>query len=222
MNRFSPLVRFLTVISVIVFIFMGSIRFLISPVFLAVEYRMPGFPPDTYGFSFEERMTWARVSVHYLNSRENIDYLAQQSISDGVPLYNERELSHMEDVKFLIDRAMITWYISIALLILLGLFSHEYGLNLEFWDSVSKGGLWIIGIIVAILLGVVMNFDYLFTQFHHLFFQGDTWLFSYSDSLIRLFPIRFWQDAFIMMGGLAVIGGLLAFFLGRRLRRKNA
>ncbi len=41
--------------------------------------------------------------------------------------------------------------------------------------------------------------------FHHLFFQGDTWLFLYSDTLIRLFPERFWQQVFAFLA-LATLG----------------
>ena len=47
-----------------------------------------------------------------------------------------------------------------------------------------------------------------------IFFKGDSWLFYYSDTLIRLFPIRFWQDAFLWAAILALGGGVgLAFGL---------
>ena len=48
----------------------------------------------------------------------------------------------------------------------------------------------------------------------NLFFTGNSWLFYYSDTLIRLFPIRFWQDAFLLAAVVALGGGLgLAFGL---------
>jgi uncharacterized membrane protein len=47
-----------------------------------------------------------------------------------------------------------------------------------------------------------------FTGFHALFFTGDSWLFEYSDTLIRLFPLRFWQDTFLFAAAIAVLGGL--------------
>jgi len=67
-----------------------------------------------------------------------------------------------------------------------------------------------------IIVGVVINFDTLFTSFHRIFFEGDTWLFSYSNSLIRLFPLRFWQDVFITIGGLSIFFSLLAAFIGQK------
>ncbi len=47
-----------------------------------------------------------------------------------------------------------------------------------------------------------------FSGFHALFFEGDSWLFAYSDTLIRLFPLRFWQDTFLFATLIAVAGGL--------------
>jgi uncharacterized membrane protein len=47
-----------------------------------------------------------------------------------------------------------------------------------------------------------------FSAFHSLFFEGDSWIFLYSDTLIRLFPIRFWQDAFLWGAVIALAGGI--------------
>lgn len=220
MKRVVPFIRVLTIVTLIVFLFLTAIRFLLSPLFLEIEYRMPGFPDDPYGFTFEERMQFARVSVAYLVMDQEIEFLEAQEISAGVPLYNERELQHMFDVKVLVQKALITWYVAIAVLILLGLFSGEYKIAEPYWEAISRGGLWAIGLILLIIFGVILNFDTLFTVFHRIFFEGDTWLFRYSDSLIRLFPIRFWQDAFITVGIIASAGGILFFFIGRRYARK--
>jgi integral membrane protein (TIGR01906 family) len=57
----------------------------------------------------------------------------------------------------------------------------------------------------------LINFDSLFTEFHRIFFEGDTWLFQTSDTLIRLFPLPLWQDAFIFIG---VFSSIMALVLG--------
>ena len=67
----------------------------------------------------------------------------------------------------------------------------------------------------ALLLLMALSFDFIFTEFHHLFFEGDSWLFLYSDTLIRLFPERFWMDAFIIVGLFTLAGGL-GLWLGLR------
>ena len=67
---------------------------------------------------------------------------------------------------------------------------------------------WLITILLlAILFFSLVSFRTLFTSFHLVFFEGDSWLFYTSDTLIRLFPIRFWQDVFIVFGLLTLAGG---------------
>ena len=69
-------------------------------------------------------------------------------------------------------------------------------------ELLMRGGWLMVGLAAVIgviaVIGIAINpniFFSFFAGFHSLFFEGDSWLFLYSDTLIRLFPIRFWQDA---------------------------
>ncbi|MGQ9459511.1 MAG: lipoprotein intramolecular transacylase Lit, partial [Anaerolineae bacterium] len=75
----------------------------------------------------------------------------------------------------------------------------------------------LLGAVVLVTFG---SFGPLFVLFHRVFFEGDSWLFAYSDTLIRLFPIRFWRDAFVLAGGLALVAAL-ALAWGARPRPKG-
>jgi integral membrane protein (TIGR01906 family) len=72
---------------------------------------------------------------------------------------------------------------------------------------------------VAVVALIYLNFDWFFTHFHLTFFTGDSWIFDWSDTLIRLFPERFWFDAATLWGlltlGEAVILGGIAWLSGR-------
>ena len=191
------------------------LRLLLTPAFLQVEYHMPGFPADTYGFTLEDRLHWAPYAVDYLVNREGIDYLGNLRFADGSPLYNERELSHMEDVKTVTRGALNVFYFALAALALLGLWSKRRDQWQAYRQGLRRGGWWMIGlagtVAVVVLIGIFLSPDVFWTffeGFHSLFFEGDSWLFLYSDTLIRLFPIRFWQDTFLFAAGLAVAGGL--------------
>jgi integral membrane protein (TIGR01906 family) len=120
-----------------------------------------------------------------------------------------------------VQRMITAWYILGAVLIGLGLGAWAGKWSPEFWQAFARGGWLTIGLVLAVLLGVALSFSALFVGFHRIFFTGDTWLFEYSDSLIRLFPMRFWQDAFISMSALALIQGLLAGRLGGKLSGRN-
>ncbi len=202
------------------FLMMTSVRLLLNPAFLEIEYRAPGFPEDIYGFTLEERLKWARPSLEYLVNDEDIEFLAGLKFEDGQPIYNERELSHMVDVKDLIHQMVIVWNMMLFFLAVVSLWGWRSGREVELLKAFARGGWLTLGLIAAILAGVFLSFSALFTEFHRMFFSGDTWLFLYTDTLIRLFPMRLWQDAFILMGLFTLAGGLLAAVGGRYLSRK--
>jgi integral membrane protein (TIGR01906 family) len=124
-------------------------------------------------------------------------------------------LSHINDVKQVTKAALNVWYLSLGLLALLGLLAwrggwmqaYRLGLKRGGWLMVGLGG--VIGLIAFVGITIDPNLFFgFFTGFHRIFFEGDSWLFLFSDTLIRLFPIRFWQDAFLFAAVMAMGGGL--------------
>jgi integral membrane protein (TIGR01906 family) len=200
-----------------VFLLGLGLRILLTPLFYNVEYRLPWFPPDTYGFTKEDRLHWAPYAVDYLLNNEDISYLGDLTFADGSPLYNQRELSHMQDVKVVTKGALRVWYVVVASMIGLGIWAWLGKWDQAYRQGLMRGGWLMIGLVVIIGLFGAIAFWQLFTLFHSLFFEGDSWLFLYSDTLIRLFPIRFWQDAFLWAGVISV-GGALALALGLKAR----
>ncbi len=191
-----------------------ALRVMLTPLYYNVEYNMPYFPADEYGFTKQDRLKWAKPSVEYLVNSADISYLGDLKFDNGQPLYSERELSHMEDVKGVVQGSLKAWYISLAVLLILALLFWRMNAMPEYLNGLKRGGVWMI-VLAATLgfiagAGILLNpniFWNFFAWFHSLFFEGDTWLFEYSDTLIRLFPIRFWQDAVIAMAAIALGGG---------------
>jgi integral membrane protein (TIGR01906 family) len=176
---------------------------------------MPYFPPDPYGFTKEDRLRWAPFALDYLTNHSDISYLGDLKFDDGTALYNERELSHMDDVKLVTQGALRVWYISLAVLALLGAWAWFGGWRQVYLLGLMRGGWLMVGLAVTVgaivLVGIAINpnvFWSFFAGFHSLFFEGNSWLFLYSDTLIRLFPIRFWQDAFLLAAVIALGGGI--------------
>ncbi len=192
-----------------------SLRVLLTPIFLKIEYNMPYFPPDEYGFTKEDRLKWAPYALDYLVNSADISYLGDLKFDDGTPLYNERELSHMTDVKRVTQGALQAWYSSLILLAALGIWAWLRHWEQAYRLGLMRGGWLMVGLAVGIGLIVVVGmsvnpniFWNFFAGFHSLFFEGDSWLFLYSDTLIRLFPLRFWQDAFLLAAVIALSGGV--------------
>lgn len=208
------------IILVPVFLLMTAIRVLISPNYPLVEYQMPGFPADPFGFAPEERLEFAQVSVEYLLNSEPISFLGNLKMADGAPLYNERELSHMLDVKILVQGMLRAWWIILGGLLLIGFFAWRSRWLGTFFRKVMWGGWATLGLVGLLVLSTFLDFSALFTGFHRIFFTGDTWLFYTSDSLIRLFPERFWSDAFIYIGILTIASALITIFCGGAIAKR--
>lgn len=187
-----------------------AVRSLLTEAFIQFEYGLPGFPADPYGLSAADRMRWAPIALDYLLNDEGIEFLGELTFDDGNALYNQRELRHMADVKQLTVAALRVWRWGLLALVALALViwrTQGAQFLLEQLSDASRLTLIIMGILG---LGVAIAFSLLFVGFHRIFFEGSTWLFPRSDTLIRLFPERFWRDAFIFIAlGTAIQAGLL-------------
>jgi integral membrane protein (TIGR01906 family) len=202
------------------FLVLTNVRLLMGEPYLRYEYGKAGFPKPRR-FTVEERMAFARASIDYLLTDAGIETLRDLADEAG-PIYNERELRHMEDVKTLTEKAFpLQVLLGVFLLALVGGMIYRGGAFRRAALQGLVGGAiltWVV--LVGLTLLVVLNFDWFFTRFHLIFFEGDTWLFPTSDTLIRLFPTQFWFDASLVIGLLTlaqatVVGGV-AWFLGAK------
>jgi integral membrane protein (TIGR01906 family) len=220
-SRLIPLARtYLTLIYPVLLILMGA-RLVMSENFLRFEYNRPDFPADYYGLSRENRLTYAPYAVNYLLNGEDISYLGDLEFPDGTR-FNDRELRHMRDVKALTTAAFA--FGVAGTLLALGAVAYLWRRapnNLAL--ALRNGSLLTIGLILLIGLTALAAWDFFFTAFHRIFFEGDTWYFLYSDNLIRLFPEQFWFDAAILIGVIAVLAALITLTIIRvALGRKRA
>lgn len=198
-----------------------SILILLSPVFMNLEYRMPNFPVDHYGFSTEERLDFGNWTRRYLITNSTLDDLGDLKFDSGEPIYVKRELEHLEDVKIVLQGVFKVFWGAIAVLVLGGVYARFRNWREGYTHSVARGGWLTAGLLGIVLFLAIVSFRSLFTNFHLLFFEGDSWLFLYSDTLIRLFPIRFWQDVFLVFGITTLAGGILLGWLLPKIKRQS-
>ena len=198
-----------------------TIRLLLMPWFLTFEYHTPGFPEDPYGFTIADRLTYASYAVDYLINDADISYLANLRFPQGITvpepschqmsdcsfLYNERELSHMKDVKQVTQQVLRVWRIALILLGILAVLAWTQGWKAAFVNGLAAGSRLTAILCCLLLLGVFLSFGVLFVLFHDIFFTPGTWMFLTSDTLIRLFPERFWRDVFLIALGIPALSG---------------
>ena len=201
-------IRTLLIILFPFLVFLIWVRIMLFPVFIRVEYQRPGFPPDEFGFTTQERIHWAEISAGYLLSGEGPDYFSQFSLAGETPLYNEREMKHMADVHDLVQKGMLLLEI-LAVAYLLGCAFLFWKDRQALWKTLATAGKAAFALLITVLVVVALAWNWAFVAFHEVFFSGGTWTFPYSDTLIRLFPETFWQDGFAT----AVIGMLATCLL---------
>jgi integral membrane protein (TIGR01906 family) len=214
LERALSVIIALTIPPVLVMI---GVRLAMTMAFVSFEYHRPDFPPDFYGFTLEDRLRYAPYALDYLLNGEDIDFLARLTFPGGSPLFNNRELRHMRDVKAVTEWAFRIAAVLGAVLIAASAILWRRG-RWHLRAGVRAGGLLTVILIAAIVVLVFVSWDAFFTAFHELLFEGDSWLFLTSDTLIRLFPEAFWFDAAIFIGA-AAIGGALALTLIAQLWR---
>jgi integral membrane protein (TIGR01906 family) len=198
---------------------LGSVRLLLSEPFLRLEYSIPGFPPDRYGFTKEDRLHWAPLALEYLLNNEGLDFLADLRFESGQAVFTQRELRHMEDVKKLTHAALLVLYCSLAVAVVVGCILGLKGRAAALWEALRRGALATLYGMATLAIALAIGFSFVFVGFHRIFFTGDTWLFLYSDTLIRLFPEQFWRNAFIAIVVLTVLGAVLLGIVARALLR---
>jgi integral membrane protein (TIGR01906 family) len=215
------LARWIIALLTPVLLCLGAVRVVMSPLFLQVEYTRPGFPADFYGLTTEDRLRYAPFALDYLIYDQPLTALADLRFPDGTAMYNQNELLHMRDVQ-VVTRAAFLFGVSGAIAAALLLFWLYRDFPDALPGTLRTGAIVTGAIIVSIVVASIAAWDRFFTLFHELFFADGTWVFPYSDTLIRLFPEQFWFDAAITIGALTLIGAAILFGLSviaqRRLR----
>ena len=132
------------------------------------------------------------------------------------PLFNDREVDHMQDVQ-----ALIQWFLRMQL-VAAAVVVVRLGLSVALDRSsvpIGREMLWSTGLIVAlvVLVGLLslVDFDTLWTRFHQVAFRNDLWqLDPTRDYLIMLFPEPFWFTATIRLATTIALQTALVLVVG--------
>jgi len=223
----TGLVVILIAITVTPIFVVNAFRVLSSDWFVRYELGKDDFPTDRYGLEGEDRLELALTGLRSIQPGSGgIALLERATLPDGSPAFDSRELRHMADVRRLLGQALRLQLIAVSILLALGIAL----LRSSRWRTVVPRGLQVGALMtfaIALLAVpvILLGFDDFFVQFHSVFFSGDTWRFSTTDTLLRLYPEAFWQDTSQLAAGIvglqAVIVSVVATWWLRRLRAEG-
>ena len=205
----AGLAAWIVTLGVPLLLILGSVRLAMTPQFLSFEYHRPDMYEDPYGFTLEDRLRWGPLGIEYLVTDADISLLGDLRFENGNPMFSERELEHMVDVKAVTRAAFFVLAAALIVVPLCAIYLWRTERRGQLMEALLRGAIFTLGGVVAIIFGAVVAWDMFFSLFHRLFFADGTWVFYTSDTLIRLYPEKFWFDTALIIG-IVVIGGALA------------
>jgi len=168
----------------------------VRPAFAEWQYQRRSFPSaDRFGAA--ERTRLSSALIDYLRHRVTYEEMAALRTDAGDIAMRPSELSHMADVRRVMDGLCRAQAIALVLLVAGGVALACTGHHQVFSRGVRRGIELTGALCVVILVAATVDFDSFFTTFHQLFFRNGTWLFSWDDTLIQLYPLPFWITAVI-------------------------
>jgi len=217
-------------------IFIACLPLLFLTLSITTAFNAPGMYNHSFnkfdiaqvtGISNAELESAGRQLIDYFNSNQELADVTVIKNAEPFSLFNEREILHLKDVKALVNLnyAVMTFsaiYILGYLAIFLALAFSEWRKVLY---QVIAGSVLTLAVIAMTGILALMDFNWLFLQFHLISFSNDLWLLDPAkDYLIMMFPEGFWFDAAFFIAGLtsatALLTGACACWLAYR-RRNN-
>jgi len=166
---------------------------------------------QTTGLAQSELEKAAKGLIDYFNSSEEAISLTVMKDGEAFVLFNEREVTHLRDVKGLFR---LVYWVLLGTVLYVCIYA---GVSFFWWKDrrrlawglVGGGGLTL-ALMLALGLAALLDFDWLFLQFHLLSFANELWMLDpATDYLIMLFPGGFWFDAAMFCALATAVGALI-------------
>lgn len=185
-----------------------------------------------YEYGFNKFNVSEETGLDQGNLTEVADKLITYFNSDAefadISIYNQRDITHLKDVKGLIQLVYSLQIVSLAYIAVYIAFNF-LALRGAFWRKLGRRLIWgswaTIAVLAALGLVAVVDFDQFFLLFHLVSFRNDFWQLFPGDKLLTMFPEGFFQDAALFIAGAAIveaiiIGAAAWYFLKRRGKAK--
>lgn len=128
--------------------------------------------------------------------------------------FTEKELSHLEDVKKRMIQIDLLFVSLIFINFFLGFYLHQ---RKKLFSALFLSSF--LGAVISFLalFSILINFNWLFTLFHQIFFPQGNWVFPLESQLIEIFPEEFFisvsKKIFVTFLLIEIILLIFAFFM---------
>ncbi|GIT68932.1 MAG: hypothetical protein Ct9H300mP27_00360 [Chloroflexota bacterium] len=166
------------------------------------------------GISSDNLTDVSRQIQRYFNSTDEPLFVKTKIFGDERILFNDREATHMRDVKKLIHLVYSLMMISGIYIVGTIIWSRISGPTWPFYTRpliIAYGGYLTILSVLSLGFLSLTGFDKVFVTFHEISFSNDLWILDpRTDYLIMLFPFGFWFDTTIKIGLISIVISTIA------------
>lgn len=187
----------LSMVLVMVFIILFSVFTVVNTdSFYSEQYVKNGADRDT-GVSFEDLDKITAMLLDYLNDKRDDLDMQVEKYGEMKQVFDQRETTHMVDVKNLYSFFAKVMYISIAAAVIMLGFMYKKEGRQGFFTGILGGYKvsLLIGAILIVIFAYIftVGFNDFWTLFHEVMFTNDLWLLDPRIStMINMFPLPFW------------------------------
>ena len=188
--------------------------FAVNEGFYKTEYKRLD-RAEAIGISEEELNEVTSVLLDY--TKGDRDDMNVTATIDGTTreVFNDREKSHMEDVRMLYLTAIIVRNIAViisSVILFLFILSRRHIWTAYFIKKSMAAFIFILALFFSIGAFAVIDFDSFWTTFHKIFFVNDLWILDPStDILIQMVPSAFFERLVTVILVTFGIGYVLSF-----------
>jgi len=191
----------------------NAIRVLLTETYVRAAY--PHLAPDDV-LTKKHRTELALLGLRAVDPLRggSVALLREPRLPSGRRAFTPKELRHMRDVRTWLWRLLV-----FQLLVVAALAVGAVRARRELARALLAGGVATVAIGAVAIVAMLVDFDDVLLGFHKLLFEGESWHFTNQDTLIRVYPERFWNWTGIAMGVLVLAQALVAISAGEAIRR---
>lgn len=196
------------VIAIPVFLVTANVRFLVSDVGFYQKGLRDHNAVEATGIALPELDRAAQEIIDYFENDATTLRIVVLNQGQEEPLFNSKEVQHMQDVKrlmrFVYRLNEVSLVILLSYICCVVLWTRSKGLRSLARESMMGVGVGF-GALAFVGVFALTGFDETWNRFHKIVFRNDLWqLDPETDHLIQMFPEPFWQGATYLVGALTL------------------
>ena len=175
---------------------------------------------EATGISNTQLQGVAHGMVDYFNGKVRSPQVEVDIRGIERPVYNQKELIHLEDVRKIIDIFKMLEILSLIVFLATGLtMFFKFGVS-RLLKGLQAGAVVTVVFLGSVMLWALIDFNSIFYFFHILSFSNDLWLLDpATDYLIMMFPEGFFFDSAILIAATIIAVAILIWFAAYVMKR---